>query len=285
MTLTELGVAMHHTRVENWECDYNQHWNARFYTRAFQTASERSFVHDSRDNPGSLGIAVRHLRFHRELFAAAAVEVRSMRIADGRLKGWTLHILSGEGAMSATAVEKAPEPLAALPEVPAALVADILPRCSGSPDVLWDPTARDALITEGGVVRSAHLDHRGGLLAEELVQRTGAANHHHLDRLGLTPAFTAQTSISRMAVEQIIVPVGTCPPGAFLRVRSRIGRASEKSFCAYQWLETLDGDPIARAYRLILTVDLKRRRAVPLPDFLANLDQWPVVYSPPSYQS
>lgn len=280
MSVTELGVATHHTRVENWECDYNQHWNARFYTRAFQMACERTYALDGRSNPGALGISTRRLRFQRELLAAAAVEVRSMRLADGLLKDWTLHILTGEGSLSATAVEKPLVPLLSLPEVATEAVKDILPRSSGAPDVRWDPAARDALVSEVGVVRPAHLDHSGSLLAEEVVQRTGTANHHHLARAGLTPAFTAETAISRMAVEQIVTPLGTCPPGTVLRVRSRLGRVGEKSFSAYQWLDTLAGEPIATVYRLVLTVDLRLRRAVPLPEFMQELDAWPHVRAP-----
>lgn len=36
----EGSVATLHSRIESWECDYNGHWNARFYGRSLQLAAE-----------------------------------------------------------------------------------------------------------------------------------------------------------------------------------------------------------------------------------------------------
>lgn len=38
--LSDTGRPSHHTRVERWECDWNDHWNARFYVRSFQATVE-----------------------------------------------------------------------------------------------------------------------------------------------------------------------------------------------------------------------------------------------------
>jgi acyl-CoA thioesterase FadM len=42
------GRATFHTRVESWECDFNGHWNTRYYGRAFQAAAEVAAALDGR---------------------------------------------------------------------------------------------------------------------------------------------------------------------------------------------------------------------------------------------
>jgi hypothetical protein len=37
MDLERLGRATLHSRVERWECDFNDHWNVRFYVRSLVT--------------------------------------------------------------------------------------------------------------------------------------------------------------------------------------------------------------------------------------------------------
>ena len=78
------GIATLNTRVESWECDFNGHWNARFYGRSFQLAAETIPQPTGIDAPQA---PTRYMRFHGELFPDASVEVRSARLVEMDHKG------------------------------------------------------------------------------------------------------------------------------------------------------------------------------------------------------
>lgn len=40
MDRSKAGRPTYYARAENWECDYDIHWNIRFYGRSFQCVSE-----------------------------------------------------------------------------------------------------------------------------------------------------------------------------------------------------------------------------------------------------
>src|SRR5690349_20111893 len=105
MSTSTIGIATHHTRVESWECDFNHHWNAGYYWRSFQLAAERVVTLDGSENPGAMAITTRNVRFHRELFVGAAVEVRSATIGTGDHKGAVVHLLFSKGAIAAIALD------------------------------------------------------------------------------------------------------------------------------------------------------------------------------------
>lgn len=274
MNAAEIGIATHHSRVEHWECDFNAHWNARFYVRSFRQASERAQALAA--DAGAVPPNRRAVRYHRELFSAAPVLVRSLRIADGALEGWTVHVLSSEGSLSAVCAERPNAPIAALPAVPEADVRAILPRDLDGPEVAWDPAAPGAFVTEPGSLRPADLDHRGAILDEELVRISACSLQHQLARLGFTTAFTKETSISRMAMAILVERKVAVPAGTLLQVRSTICDLREKSFWAVDDLSTPGGDPVATVKRTIVAVDLERRRIVALPDFMRSLRPSPL---------
>lgn len=262
-----LGLACLHTRVESWECDFNGHWNARHYSRAFQMAAERAATLDGSPNRGMGGLELRVIRFHRELFVGAAVEIRSVRVADGAQAGAVAHLLFSGGRLSATAFDLPEAGGAHLPAAGAEAVALALPRgevLALAPD---ESTAGDW--TEAGPVRPADLDHTGALLYEAVIQRVGYGLYHLVTGLGLTPAFTRETGIGHMALQSALRPLpAPCPPGTLLRVRSRILRLGRKTFVTRHRLETAAGAGLAEVVHDIATVDLNRRRAVDLPGFL-----------------
>jgi len=270
MSLNQIGIATHHARVEAWECDYNHHWNARYYFRNFQLASERVVTLDGLANPGAASVVTRTVRFHRELFIGAAVEVRSARISTGQFAGSIVHAMLSEGLVSATALDRPRLPGVGLPAVDAAEVELALPRAAPS-DMPWDSLAADASVCETGTVRPHELDHTGSLLFEEMIRRMSVGVHDQLAMLGFTTEFMKATSISRMTVELTVTPLGICAAGTPLRVRSRISSVRSKSFSSIHWLETPDGSPISQVENTIVAVDLTSRRAVELPDFLLRL--------------
>jgi acyl-CoA thioesterase FadM len=268
-----IGIATHHTRVESWECDFNNHWNARYYWRSFQLATERIVTLDGCENPGTAAVAMRNVRFHRELFVGAAVEVRSAKIGSGDHKGAIVHLLSSEGALAATALDVPKQGGSNLPVVDAEAVELTLPRGIIGPAILWDPNAPDARVAETGAVRPAELDHTGAILFEEIIRRASVSLHDQLSELGFTPEFTNKTAISRMAVEIRVTLLGACPPGTPLLVKSRIAGVRSKSFSSIHWLETHLGGAIAQIENSLVAVDMNSRRAVSVPDFIRKLKE------------
>lgn len=125
--MTTIGIPTLHTRVESWECDFNDHWNAHYYSRAFQMAAEHVAALGG-GNPGMGAIALRVIRFHSELHAGAAVELRSARVAGGAHDGAAVHLLGSEGRLSATAFDLPGTGAAQLPAVPADGLSLALPR-------------------------------------------------------------------------------------------------------------------------------------------------------------
>ncbi|TPE51345.1 hypothetical protein [Amaricoccus solimangrovi] len=256
------------TRVESWECDFNDHWNARFYARSFQQAAERVATLDGRDNPGLGLLGARTIRFHRELLAGTGVEVRSARVSGGEYGGAVLHLLGDARGLAATALDLPGTGGAALPRASAREARLAFPRAGAPADA--EENWAGARIAETGPVRPAELDHTGAPLLEEILRRVALGLHALLDGLGFTRDFTAEHGIGRMAVETRIRPLAAGPlrPGALLRVRSRLARTGPRSFATRHRLETDTGAALARVGHTLVAVDLATRRAVAPPGFL-----------------
>jgi len=272
MTADDAAPPTLHTRVESWECDFNGHWNARYYGRSFQMACENVAAAASGQNPGLAAIAVRHIRFHRELHVGAAVELRSARIADGEHAGAVVHWLSSEGRLSATALDFPGLGGERLPAASSESAAVAFPRgLPASARLSEDASAATAYQAETGPVRPMELDHGGALLFEDVIRRVALSSHGQLARLGFTGAFVKDSGVNRMVVETRVTPQGRCAPGKPLRVRSRLTAVAEKSFATRHRLETAEGETIALVEHTLVAVDLKSRRAVEVPAFLRDL--------------
>lgn len=271
LVASEFGVATHHSRVESWECDLNQHWNARFYHRSFQMAAERIETLCGRPNRGTLAVAHRVVRFHRELFVGTSVEVRSARIGGGEHEGCVLHVLSGDGKTAATALDRPRRPALVLPQVDPDAFGWALPRTMNAAEVAWSPDDPNAAMSETGPVRRAELDEHGVLFVDEIVRRAAIGVHHQLSRLGFTAEFTQATAISRMSVELAVTPLRACDPGVPLIVRSGLSYVRDKAFSTFHLVVTPDGTLVARTANTVVPVDLKTRRAVPVPEFIRRV--------------
>ncbi|TRW96623.1 thioesterase [Paracoccus sp. M683] len=266
---TGIGIPSLHSRVESWECDFNGHWNARFYARAFQQAAETlPFLPGlSSGRPGRLP-PTRYLRFHRELFAGSAVALRSTLIGGGSYAGAVAHLLISEGRLAATALDTGGAAIHGLPVTPAETLRLAQPRgLAGRTDAVWTDGPGTSLC-QTGPIRPAETDHRGDLLFEEVVRRLAFATHAHVSALGLNQALLTEAGISRMAVEARITRLGTCPAGAPLQVKARLIGVAVKSFIIALMVESPQGQPVAYAEYSMVTVDLNTRRAVELPEFL-----------------
>ena len=274
MNTQELALRGTHalfTRVERWECDYNNHWNVRFYGRSFQMASEVLAARQTGENAGAAIVHTRHIRFHKELFVSAPVTIRSARVDGGPQDGAVVHLLSSDGRLAASSLEQPGPGATLLPGIPAADLALALPRSiKAEPHAADWPMTGDDQVFVLGPVRPAELDHTGALLTEDLFKRVALVSHHQLAAVGYTAAFVKETGLTRMSVENKVTRHADPRPGDIVQARSRIVHVGGKAFNVCYRLEGSNGSAIATAEQCFVTVDLNSRRAVEVPGFLRD---------------
>lgn len=268
---TAVGLQTFLTRVEDWEHDFNGHWNTQFYGRAFAEATD--VVAALGGYPvGGEGPASWHMRFHRELFSATVVELFSSVVAEGEFAGGLLHILNGNGRLSATALGLPGPSGGVLPESSPDLLSRALPRGLVGDDADWRAVARDPQRSVPlGILRADHLDERGRLPLGQMWRFCGHGSHDHHVRLGLSPGYAEETNVSRMLVEMRTTLLTGCRPGGLLRMDSRLVSVQRKSFVTAHLLRTEDGQPMARMELCLLAVDMVTRRPTNVPEFLRAL--------------
>lgn len=268
MHWSDTGCVSNITRVETWECDHNGHWNTRFYTRAFQYASETVALLDGNGNPGVATAGLRHVRFHRELLCGDPVRVRSAAIQGGRWDGAIVHWLDSDGVLSATALDMPGRVNRHLPQIPEEAAASALPRGL----VHEAPLAKSAVVAGRcaplGTVRPGDCDHTGALTFDRLFRYVSYASYDHHVSLGYSPQFIVRNGVGRMVVEMRTTWLGQALAGMGIRSNSWLVRAQGKSFSTAHHLETLDGTPVALVELCLVAVDMQSRRATHVPDFL-----------------
>lgn len=269
MTHTLIGLPTFHTRVERWECDYNDHWNVRFYGRSFQAASETIASHGGRPNPGGQCVSTRQLRFHNELMVSAPVEVRSARLIDaGDMTGAIAHEMWSGDKLAATALDL-PGGGDHLPTVTPDQVPMVMPRGISGPKPDTTPAAHTTATEIAlGPTRAEDLDHLGYLRFDQMLRHSSNIQHIQFNRLGLTPEFARDHRINRMGVE-FRVTRGTAPAaGDCLSGKTWTSRIAGKAIWATTTIETASADLVALIEMCVVTVNLDSRKAVPVPDFM-----------------
>jgi acyl-CoA thioester hydrolase len=263
------GLETYATRVEQWECDFNGHWNTRFYGRCFEQADRMvQFMAGERPERGNKAAPGRtwHLRFHRELIAADSARVWSSRNADGR----EVHALFGHAGLSATAVSSPAVEPGLLPITSPELEAFAAPRGLADNDVDWSflhGSIKSAIPL--GIVNADELDLVGLMTLEALLGYCGRGTHLHRESTGFGPAFTCEHGLAFMLVEmRVSLLDAAAVVGRPLRFHSVFGAAGTKSFTSAHLLESSDGEPLARIELCLLTVDLATRKVVAVPEGL-----------------
>ncbi len=211
-----------------------------------------------------------HTRYHRELVETSPVLIRSAVLADSSLKGATVHILSSNGKLSATAIEQPGHAGGELPEVASADVALALPRgIDGAPhEVAPIVLTKQSRVVEHGLVQPRELDHTGALAVDWLMGRIAAASNDLLSGLGFTPDFVRKSRISRMGVETKITCFNPMPAGSRLRSVVNLTHVGRKNIVLRHGFFLSDGTPTVAVDQSLVTVDMTTRRATDLPDFL-----------------
>ena len=264
-----IGQPTHHTRVQRWECDYNDHWNTCFYGRSFQMAAETIATPPGGANPGAGVIRSRHMRFHRELFVSAPVTVHSAVLnGEPPLDGTVVHLLTSSGQVAATAIDF-PGGATGLPRVSPEDIPLAMPRgLEPQPPNVWPESGSRETTVALGTVQSTDFDFTGALTFERLIQHGSTASHHQLDSLGFSASFSDKTCITRMAVEHRVTRGMTPPAGTPLWAVSRLTHIKGKNFWTTHRIFTNTDKTVALIEQCLVTVDLTVRRAVEAPEFL-----------------
>ncbi|WP_145962969.1 acyl-ACP thioesterase [Mangrovicoccus ximenensis] len=254
-----------HARVESWECDFNGHWNTRFYCRSFDAARSVLEARKGRALPGMPPPRRRHLRFHRELTQGDALSIRSC-LADG---GAIAHVMISEGRVAATALEQAGPHMPDLPDLPRELEGLVLPRGLAVPEVApWQAAQSGDSLAELGPVRRDELGEDGTLCFEAQIARLATGSHQHMEDVGFRRDTVRKTGIGRMLVELRHRPLSPCGAGELLRMESRIVQVGGKSWISAHLLRTASGRPVAVSETCLLAVDMKERRAAAVPEMI-----------------
>ena len=269
MTEPLAGTPTLHGRAEAWECDFNGHWNTRFYCRAFQTAGEVAAALDQRAE--DVVVHRRLIRFHSELHSADPIEIRSFALCDAGEAPATAHYMLCHGKSAATALDEEAAPNRALAPLGRAEARLALPRgLTGAPAAAWTPDPARDVVFELGPVGADERHDDGTLRFEPGIARLAVASHHHAVALGYTHDFTKQSGIGRMLVEMRYTRLGSLARGGFLRGASRLTAASGKSYRSAHLLYDHAGAPVALYELCTLAVDMTARRATALPAFLRD---------------
>jgi acyl-CoA thioesterase FadM len=253
--------------VEAWECDFNGHWNARFYGEAFSEASD--VVAAIGGGEQISGPAMWHIRFHSELMSGAAVEVRSSRAPIDTESPPVLHALSGAEHLSATALQWSRQSALQLPMAHQDELQVALPRGVTSHVQDWaDVVASAQQVAQVGIVRRTDLDASGRLTLKAMLRLCGRSSHHFTTTLGFSTPQEDGSGIGRMLVELRATLFDTCLPDEPAVMYSRLTQASTKSFVVSNLLKGSSGGELARIELCLVAVDLDTRRACAVPEFV-----------------
>lgn len=254
-----------HARAEAWECDFNGHWNTRFYCKAFQTAAA---VADHIGGLPPVSTPQRHLRFHAEMHSGDPLSIRSYDVTGGATP-MTAHVMYCYDKMVATALDTGIARNPALTPLSIEEAKHILPRGLTTPVTpVWHPDPSCDLIYELGPVTADDLHADGTILPWLGVARFANGSHHHDLTVGFTLEIMREQNIGRMLAEMRCTRLEPLQPGDFLRCTSRMTTAKGKAFTTAHMLTTHRGTPVAMYDLCTLAVDMKERRAMDLPAFV-----------------
>lgn len=276
-----IGIETLASSVDTWECDENDHMNVRFYWTKFAEAERHFRLHAALEAVGEGTWRSRHVRFHRELRGGAAVVVRSMLVDDGPLALTVLHEMYevGHGFLAATAVDVwvlTPDAARAAIEraragdadaVIAALPTQARPRGIEATAFAASAPSPGSFATVRAQIAPIDMDGDGRLQAARIIGWGSNAAPHVWARIGFDQPRLDAAGLGRVAMEMRLTRAPVSPRvGDLVRLASTFGGASRTTVSLrHHLVDARDGRVAATLEAVALTMDLERRRAVPLP--------------------
>lgn len=273
-------IETHRSFVNRWECDENSHMNVQFYLKRFDEASRiyRALVPAT----GAAGdLAMRHVRYHKELDEGDGAIIRTGLVSEGPFKGRMVHVMTHAitGEICTTALDTITT--ADIPgDNPAAVFLDtvpdaVLPR--GLDAGLIEPAQVDELLASGraitthySIVEADELAGNGTLITNRIVSRFTDGAPHVWDHGGVTTSWLQENNFGRVAVEMKIMSAAACEPGTALRLISWVAEVSGRTMRIQHQLQEINGGAVVALGAVrCLVMDLEKRKAVALPEGLA----------------
>lgn len=264
--------------VNTWQCDENDHMNVQFYFKNFAEAAEVFALRHEMERVPASRPKVRHVRYLRELRNASSIAVKSAFISDGDHQGHIIHLLENvsENVVSATALDTCDNPPADLPSVKSENIAFALPR--GIPVGFLAEQELEGLIKENkaitsnhGIIQPAQCNADGEMLTQQYISHLTDGAPHIWSHVGITTEFLDEHHYGRVAMEMKLSMIEPVRVGAAIEVISYCHAMSEKTFTMRHQMRDIEtGKAYATVQVINLIMDLEKRKAVPVPDFVRN---------------
>lgn len=266
--------------VNRWECDENEHLNVQYYFSRFEEADRQFRLITGLSDALAGPRRIRHVRYHRELRLGCVLALNSFVAFDGPHILTVVHEMrTDDGALAATAIdgysaaEGAVRELRrrfrpvelAMPEyaMPRGLAAGIN-TVKGTPESLL---SSGASIVNRSTVTARNLGPDGRADDELAIARFSEASPHVWNMTPMTSRWLAERDLGRVAVEMKLAWIGPLKVGDPMIVVSALISASRSTFVfRHHLFETRASRLAAICETVALAMDLKTRKAVPLPE-------------------
>lgn len=261
----------HVAYTEQWECDVNNHLNVKFYFKRFDEAlATWGLLTGTRPT-----LTVRHVRFHKELFADSGTHIHSGVLASGPHTGALVHILANAetGAVAATALDTLAEPpegfVASEEDAAPAIPRGVAPGPTPAVDAEALVEAGGASVTNIAVADPMRFAAGGAWRPHEFIAGFSDAGSHVWAHAGLSTEYLKANNFGRVAVEMKLTVHAPVTPGTILRQISWVPDVAQKSFAlSHQVSDMASGTVLARGEARALIIDLGARRVAPVPPTL-----------------
>lgn len=263
------------TSASTWECDENAHMNVQFYFAKFDDANR---IFCNRFPIAALTRQTRltrHVRYHREAYAAGMIEVRSALVLQEGCVAAICHYMidPAENTLLATALDTyQPHALdqvsgrLEIPSVSWSEIPDARPR--GLPlspaSASKDEKHQTQTPTYQGIFHPMDFAADGVLLDRAFVSCFTKAAPHSWAAGGITPDFLTRNNYGRVAVEMKLTYGAEVEPGAVARMTTAFRNVGRTTFTVRHTL-TVGNRVIAYCDLVSLMMDLDLRKAVALP--------------------
>ena len=250
--------------------------NVQFYFKNFAEAAEVFALRHNMDRISASRPKVRHVRYLRELRNASSTTVKSALIGDGEHQGQIIHLLENtdENLVSAAALDTCENPPAELPTVSSEEIAFALPRGIPAGFLGEQPIEKrleenKAIITNYGIIQPAQCNINGEMLTQQYISHLTDGAPHIWSHIGITTDFLDEHNFGRVAMEMKLSVIEPVKVGAAIEVVSFCHGMSEKTFTMRHQIRDLEtGKAYATIQVINLIMDLEKRKAVPVPDFV-----------------